>query len=355
MIGRITMSRFSTYLSLVLTFCLITLPASAQQSPSPEKTEWVIQTDAPCLVMLAGQELARLEQGGVARVKLPVGEHAITAYGEHPDDQWMKTVQVEPGVKRVLVIGMDRLIAARESRERAAEEVARLSEEKTVLMNLARQQLLDPDYFALLPPGSYVRQDVDGVPHKVTLSTPIMMGKHEVTQAQWEAIMGVNPSEHAGGHKPVESVSWFDVQAFLFKLNAQAPEGIVYRLPTEAEWEYACRLGNQHDDTPLAHRAWFEDTAKGETHTVGLLRPNEQGMHDMLGNVWEWTADWYGRYPEKDVTDPKPGTGGRARVIRGGSWYSPAAISTCTYRGNLAPDFKAIILGFRLVRAARMP
>ena len=180
--------------------------------------------------------------------------------------------------------------------------------------------------------GSYAEPDEEPVT-RVWISRGFFLGKYEVTQDQWKAVMGHNPSGFSGcGNCPVEKVSWNNVQAFIRKLNVQA-EGGRYRLPTEAEWEYAARagtttdtyygdhsLGSGYQGSILNSIAWhYRDSGK-QTKPVGQKIPNRLGLYDMLGNVWEWVGDWYSRYPGGEVTDPVSARTGRGRVARGGSW-----------------------------------
>ncbi len=137
--------------------------------------------------------------------------------------------------------------------------------------------------------------------HRVTLTKGYWLGKYEVTQAQWAAVMGSNPSDFKGADLPVETVSWEDCKGFVQKLNQKlATEGGGFRLPTEAEWEYACRAGSEGrfcfgaGDSGLGDYAWYDGSAGGTTHAVGTRRANAWGLHDMHGNVWEWCEDWYG-------------------------------------------------------------
>ena len=174
------------------------------------------------------------------------------------------------------------------------------------------------------------------------------MGKFPVTQAQWEAVMGENPSEFEGADNPVENVSWDDCQEFLEKLNAQPAakaSGLVFRLPEEDEWEYACRAGaegayckladgTEIEEETLDEVAWFDDDT---THPVGQKKPNAFGLHDMHGNVWEWTAT------AKD----------RERAYCGGSWFNTAGDCVSSYRNRCSPSDRANGLGFRLCADSR--
>lgn len=210
-------------------------------------------------------------------------------------------------------------------------------------------------------PAAELRMGTDAIPtlrpsHKVIISQPFYMGKYEVTQAQWTAVMGENPSRFTGDPQlPVENVSWNDVQAFLRQLNAR--EGTTrYRLPTEAEWEHASRscatttypFGD--DANQLERYAWAETNAGERTHAIGQLRPNGWGLHDMLGNVWEWCQDWYGAYPATAVTNPQGAARGVFRVYRGCGWLrgeSPLYCHPATRHGA-RPNFTHPALGFRV-------
>jgi len=190
--------------------------------------------------------------------------------------------------------------------------------------------------------------------HPVTLSS-FNIGKFEVTQAQWSSVMANKPSFFAGcDNCPVEQVSWDDVQEFIRRLNTQT--GKNYRLPTEAEWEYAARGGqlskkyrySGSNDFNLV--AWFDYNSGGKTQAVGMKRANELGIYDMSGNVMEWCLDWYSkRYIDYNVSDPTGAISGESKVYRGGSW-SGIVDMCCTTRRNYAkPDSRSNMIGFRLV------
>ena len=190
--------------------------------------------------------------------------------------------------------------------------------------------------------------------HSVTLSG-FYMGKYEVTQAQWKAVMGSNPSRFKGDNLPVENVSWDDVQAFIRKLNQLT--GKRYRLPTEAEWEYAARGGNQSrgykyaGGNDISSVAWYDGNSGERTHPVGKKRPNELGLYDMSGNVWEWCSDWYDEdyYGNSPQNNPQGPASGSFRVGRGGSWGHIAIGCRSAYRDDDALDYRSDALGFRLV------
>ncbi|MFH1024246.1 MAG: formylglycine-generating enzyme family protein [Planctomycetota bacterium] len=213
-----------------------------------------------------------------------------------------------------------------------------------------------------IPPGEFMmgspdnepgRGEDEGPQHKVKITKGFYMGATEVTQAQWKAVMGDNPSNFKGDDLPVEQVSWNDCQVFLKKFSDK--EGKTYRLPTEAEWEYACRAGTTtrfcfgDDDGGLGAYAWFYGNSGNQTHAVGTKKSNAFGLYDMHGNVWEWCQDRFGAYPSGDVTDPTGATSGSDRVLRSGSWFGTPEFcrSACRVRGD--PAIRSNICGFRVV------
>ena len=175
-----------------------------------------------------------------------------------------------------------------------------------------------------------------------------------MTQAEWQAVMGSNPSyfDECGRSCPVETVSWDDAQEFIGRLNGRSG-GNRYRLPTEAEWEYAARAGTTGDryTANLDAIVWCGfSLASGGTRPVGQKESNAWGLHDMLGNVWEWVEDWYDSYPGGAVTDPRGPGSGSSRVLRGGGWLSYASHCRSSYRNYDTPGYRFHYLGFRLLR-----
>ena len=187
--------------------------------------------------------------------------------------------------------------------------------------------------------------------HRVSLSS-FYIGKYEVTQALWKAVMGSNPSRFEGDNLPVERVSWNDCQTFLRKLNAMT--GKNFRLPTEAEWEFSARGGNlsrgyQYSGSKkIDDVAWYRNNSGSKTHNVGTKAPNELGIYDMSGNVWEWCQDWYGDYHGYSQTNPTGPSCGANRVYRGGSWGSGAWLCRVAFRDNYTPGSRGNGLGLRL-------
>ena len=214
--------------------------------------------------------------------------------------------------------------------------------------------------FVRIPAGEFMmgsdKGNVGEKPaHRVRISQPFEMGKTEVTQAQWEAVMGNRPSYFGGDARPVEQVSWYDAQQFIERLNG-LDDGYTYRLPTEAEWEYACRAGSSGDyDGKLEAMAWYDANSQQMTHQVATKQPNAWGLYDMLGNVFEWCQDYYdqGYYAQSPAADPQGPESGPFRVKRGGSWMFTADFARPAARDLFSPGYRYNFVGFRLVRTRR--
>lgn len=216
--------------------------------------------------------------------------------------------------------------------------------------------------FRLVPPGTFVMGSPEQESgrwagerqHVATIPAPIYVSKYEITQEQWTRIMDVNPSYFLGAKRPVEEVTWNDTMQFALKLaqTEGLPKG-TYRLPTEAEWEYACRAGTDtpfcfgDDPKQLKHFAVFIDNSDGRSQAVGKHRPNAFGLHNMHGNLWEWCLDTFKNYPGVDLPGP---TDGQWRVVRGGNWRDLPKDCRSAERSRLPPDSVGNLLGFRLVR-----
>jgi formylglycine-generating enzyme required for sulfatase activity len=188
--------------------------------------------------------------------------------------------------------------------------------------------------------------------HQVTLSS-FYIGKYEVTQAQWKAVMGNNPSKFKGDNLPVDGVTWHKAQEFISKLNQKT--GKNYRLPTEAEWEYAARGGNQSRNykysgsNQVADVAWYTSNSGSTTHPVGTKQANELGIYDMSGNVCEWCNDWAGNYSSSSQTNPTGASSGTLRVLRGTGWLNFAKGARVSHRNFITPGSGYNAIGFRLV------
>jgi len=226
--------------------------------------------------------------------------------------------------------------------------------------------------FVYIPPGTFMMGSPSGEKgrlkdekqHRVTLTKGFYMQTTEVTQGQWRAVMGSNPShfKSCGDDCPIEKVSWNDVQKFIQKLNQREDSG-AYRLPTEAEWEYTCRAGSTTAfanggiselhcgyDSNLSAMGWYCGNSNKKTHSVARKNPNTWGLYDMHGNVFEWCQDWYGNYPSSSVTDPTGPSGGLNRVMRGGSWNGGAMYCHSANRLDANPGNRIYYVGFRLLR-----
>ena len=230
--------------------------------------------------------------------------------------------------------------------------------------------------FVLIPAGTFIMGSPLDEParvnseiqHQVTLTQPFYMQTTEVTQAQWETVMGSNPSYFDGCPTcPVEYVSWNDVQEFITKMNTRW-EG-TYSLPTEAQWEYAARAGSTtafanggitepedssiymcNYDPNLDAIGWYCYNSGGETHPAAGKSPNAWGLYDMSGNTWEWCQDWYGSYPSSAVSDPTGPSSGSNRVYRSGTWGHSAIYCRSASRGGYPTDIRSKFFGFRLLR-----
>ena len=228
-----------------------------------------------------------------------------------------------------------------------------------------------------IPPGSFMmgspesergRFDGEGPQHGVELRRGYWLGEAPCTQAEWEAVMGENPSHYKGeGARPVEQVSWEDCQQFCGKLRERHP-GLEARLPSEAEWEYACRAGTESaysdgsectepegKDPALVKVGWFDKNSDGKTHAVRQLEANRWGVYDVHGNVLEWCEDWYGEYGTAPQWDPRGPAYGSSRVVRGGSWDDPARLCRSAYRFRWRPSERFHFLGFRLAAGPVSP
>lgn len=222
----------------------------------------------------------------------------------------------------------------------------------------AKFVLVPAGTFMMGSPGGEAGRDSDESPqHQVTIGHHFYMQTTEVTQGQWKRVMGNNPSHFSscGDDCPVEQVSWEDVQGFIRKLNSMEGTG-KYRLPTEAQWEYAARAGSAtrfhagNSDDDLLHAGWLKTNSGSKTHQVGQKAPNSWGLYDMHGNVYEWVQDWFRLYSAGSVTDSAGPSSGSKRVRRGGSWSSIAKFCRSANRDYFGPDQRSGLLGFRLLR-----
>ena len=219
-----------------------------------------------------------------------------------------------------------------------------------------------------IAPGSFIMGSEEGNSHekpvhKVNITRSFLIGATEVTQKQYKAVMGLNPSHFTGDDLPVEQVKWADASEFCRRLTeiekgkGDLPEGYEYRLPTEAEWEYCCRAGSTteycfgDDEAVLGEYAWFDKNSGETTHLVGTKKPNAWGLHDMHGNVIEWMLDWYEDYRDGEQSDPRGPLKSRFKLIHGSSWLLPASCCSSVFRANVKADASNFDCGFRVVCA----
>jgi formylglycine-generating enzyme required for sulfatase activity len=284
----------------------------------------------------------------------------------------IRTMFSHQAIKKMLPGCLLLIVALFAHSGRAQQEAAKPERQEESLYSL--RALLNGSGFVRIPAGEFMMGSKEGnddekPAHRVRIRQGFEMGKFEVTQAQWQAVMSrppeaharpentpaaANPSHFKGSNLPVENVSWDEVQQFLLALNARDHQH-EYRLPTEAEWEYACRAGQSDTMDKLEARAWYRDNSEGRTQSVGQKQPNAWGLYDMHGNVWEWVQDWYDPhyYRNSPATDPHGPKDASYRVYRGGSWYSSASDCRAAMRGFDLPANHYYSLGFRLVRTPK--
>ena len=264
-------------------------------------------------------------------------------------------------------IGQPLTVSAEESNNVVAKKEFSTGDTKTIVLPGGEEMEMiycGPGSFIMGSPVDEPQRSSDEVQHKVILTKGFWLGKYPVTQAQWESVMDCNPSQSNQGYNyPVDNVSWYDCNDFIEKINSRS--NLNARFPTEAEWEYACCAGtttNYHWGNALnGDKANCDGRYPGgtpvtgryleKTTPVGSYDANPWGFYDMHGNVWEWCADWYGRYPTKSEKDPKGPPSGSYRVYRGGSWYNAAYRSRSASRGN-GSEYRGSSTGFRLCCSA---
>lgn len=250
------------------------------------------------------------------------------------------------------------------SKEVVAKETEEAEESEAIWkdLGLARIDMISipGGTFAMGSPLEEIGRQSNELLHPVTLS-PFYIGKYEITQRQWRKVSSLpainiklnpNPSSFKGDNLPVEQVSWDDAVEFCARLSKAT--GKEYRLPTEAEWEYAARAGSKSSYAgELDEMAWYDKTSEQKTHTVGEKKPNDWGLYDMSGNIWEWCSDWYEAYSNEVTTDPKGASSGSYRVLRGGSWSETAFKCRAAHRYGDSPDSRLNTIGFRVVQTSQ--
>ena len=304
---------------------------------------------------------------GVARTTLPVGQHSYIVACDGYDSE-EGTVKLKASTPSNLQITLSKEAVAIQQNIVSQPAVAQQPVVQTPIANSDNITIPVKDGISIdmvrVEAGTFTMgataemkdpNDDEKPTHRVTLTNDYYIGKYEVTQALWKAVMGNNPSNFKGDNLPVEKVSWDDCQEFISKLNRIT--GKTLRLPTEAEWEYAARGGNNSrgyqysGSNNLSDVAWFRGNSGGKPHAVGTKQPNELGIYDMSGNVDEWCQDWYwyGAYSSSSQVNPTGANSGSYRVCRGGSWGCIARICRSSYRYCDTPVSRYTFLGLRLV------
>ena len=303
-------------------------------------------------------------KNGVAQTTLPVGQHSYIVFCDGYDSE-EGTVKLKASTPSNLQITL--------SKEATATQQSTVSQSTVTQEPLAQTPVTNVDYISIpvkngisidmvrveagmftmgATPEMKAPYDMEKPTHQVTLTNDYYISKYEVTQALWQAVMDSNPSEFKGESLPVENVSWDDCQEFISKLNRIT--GKTFRLPTEAEWEFAARGGKKSrgyqysGSNNISDVAWYEDNSDNKTHAVGSKQSNELGIYDMSGNVWEWCQDWYERYNSSSQVNPI-GASGSYRVYRGGGWSNTARDCRSSCRSGSTPVYRDYDLGLRLI------
>ena len=364
------------YLPLMVTFAdydveklesnctyVLTLLGNSQQQAQQSQTLIIRYTPSSATVLVDNKMVNG--SNGVAQTTLPVGQHSfIVACNGYESEEG--TVKLKASAPSNLQITL--------TKEAMSTQQSTVSQPAVVQQPVVQTPVTNGDNISIpvkngvsidmvrVEAGTFTMgatpemkkpDDWEKPTHQVTLTNDYYIGKYEVTQALWQAVMGNNPSDFKGDNLPVECVSWNDCQDFISKLNSIT--GKTFRLPTEAEWEYAARGGKKSrgyqysGSNNLSDVAWYEDNSDNKTHAVGSKQGNELGIYDMTGNVWEWCQDWYGSYSSSSQVNPTGDTSGSYRVIRGGSWFFTARSCRSSYRGSNTPGRRNDDLGFRLV------
>ena len=302
---------------------------------------------------------------GVAQTTLPVGQHSFIVFCDGYDSE-EGTVKLKASTPSNLQITLSKEATAIQQSTVTQPTVIQQPVVQTPVTNRDNITIPVKDGISIdmvrVEAGTFTMGatpemenpfDWEKPTHQVTLTNDYYIGIYEVTQALWQAVMSNNPSKFKGENLPVERVSWEDCQIFLSKLNCIT--GKTFRLPTEAEWEYAARGGKKSrgyqysGSNNISDVAWYNENSGSTTHPVGSKQANELGIYDMAGNVWEWCQDWYGRYDSSSQVNPIGANSGAGRVFRGGCWIYAAGGCPSSCRGYRTPDFRRSNLGLRIV------
>ena len=319
-----------------------------------------VQSNLDCVMYVDEEERANVQANKLAKVPLKPGEYMLRFEStentaDNVEDEF--NMPDRDKLYRVDLLSQKQAREQKEREEREAREAREAPREFEVKGVKFKMIFVEGGTFMM---GATEEQgdDADEMEkpvHEVTLSD-YYIGETVVTQELWKAVMGNNPSRFTGdGNLPVERVSWDDAQEFIAKLNRLT--GKVFRLPTEAEWEYAARGGKKckgykySGSNNIDEVAWYYDSSGSQTHPVRRKKANELGLYDMSGNVWEWCNDWYGDYSAEPQYNPQGPKSGSGRVYRGGGWNGDAEYCRVSNRGDYAPSGRDDDLGFRVVLA----
>ena len=311
------------------------------QAPKVSLPYLKVKSDLDCLFYLDGEEMTPIKANKIYKTPLAQGEYELRFVSSDNAKDIVEMEFIMPTADKLQKVN---LCAVRDKREERGEFTI-----EGVAFKMIR---VEGGIFTMgAKEGDSEAFTVEQPAHQVMLSS-YSIGETAVTQALWEAVMGGNPSDFKGADHPVEQVSWDDCQEFIRKLNEKTNRK--FRLPTEAEWEFAARGGNKSKGYKYAGSndidsvAWYDGNSGAETHPVAQKQPNELGLYDMSGNVWEWCQDWYGKYSNNSQTNPTGPESGDNRVVRGGSWNDYAWSCRASCRIDYAPSIRSYDLGLRL-------
>ena len=331
---------------------------------SEQKQELTIRYTPSSATVLVDNKMVK-GTNGVAQTTLPVGQHSYIVFCDGYDSE-EGTVKLKASTPSNLQITLSKEAMATQQSIVSQPIEAQQPMEQTPVTNVDNISIpvkdgisidmvrVEAGTFTMGATAEMKNPDYNEKPiHRVTLTNDYYIGKYEVTQALWQTVMGNNPSYFKGDNLPVEQVSWNDCKKFLSKLNRIT--GKMFRLPTEAEWEYAARGGNKSrgyqysGSKKLSNVSWYKGNSGSKIHAVGTKQPNELGIYDMSGNISEWCQDWYAKYNSSSQVNPTGANSGSYRVVRGGSWGHDARYCRSSFRIYFTPDYRYINLGLRLV------
>ena len=340
---------------------IITASGSTQVA---QKQQLTIRYSPSSATVLVDNKMVK-GTNGVAQTTLPVGQHSYIVFCDGYDSE-EGAVKLKASTPSNLQITLSKEAVATQQSTVSQPTVAQQPVVQAPIANSDNISIPVKDGISIdmvrVEAGTFTMgataemkdpYDDEKPTHRVTLTNDYYIGKYEVTQALWQTVMGNNPSKFKGDNLPVEQVSWDDCQKFLSKLNRITSK--TFRLPTEAEWEYAARGGNKSrgyqysGSNNLLDVAWFKDNSGSKTHAVGTKQANELGIYDMSGNVWEWCQDWFGAYSTSTQVNPTGANSGSRRVDRGGSWYNFARRCRSSFRNIYPPGDPNDGIGLRLV------